>query len=81
MKTIQNMKPKTSFGRWLKYETIHNGWSCKNVAEELRVTKQTVASHINGSIRPSYSMVIAYCYLFDQLQNLERIWRMVDEEL
>lgn len=81
MRTIFNMVPKTSFGRWLKCEIIHNGWSCKNVAEELHITKQSVAYHINGKSKPSYPNVIAYCYLFDQLQNLDRIWKMTEEEL
>lgn len=80
MRHTNEMKPKTTFGRWLLEGMIVAGWTCSDVANKLKTTRQCVRNHINGTTKPSFVWVIAYCYMFDVPEHIDDIWCMVCKE-
>lgn len=80
MKHTHEMKPKTKFGRWLLDNMHDSKYSCGDVAKELGTTRQSVANHVNGVINPSFVWVIAYCWLFNAIEELNDVWYLTMEE-
>jgi predicted transcriptional regulator len=80
MKHGNKIEPQTKFGKWLLDKMIEVDRSCTDVAKELGTTRQTVWNHITGVSSPSFVWVIAYCWLFNQTENINEIWYMIMEE-
>lgn len=80
MKTTKNTKPKTKFGRWLLNRMNETGFTCADVARELGTTRESVWNHITGVADPSFVWVVAYCWLFNSLENLNNIWYLTMEK-
>ena len=73
------MKPKTKFGRWLLDNMIDHNLSCGDVAKVLGTTRQNVRNHITGVTDPSFVWVIAYCWFFSKIEELDNIWCLTKE--
>lgn len=80
MKRTDKMRPKTKFGRWLLDRMIDANYTCEDVANELGTTRQCVRNHIVGVTDPTFVWVIAYCWLFNKMDNLNGIWCLTMEE-
>lgn len=79
MKRTDKMRPKTKFGRWLLDKMIDNDYTCGDVANELETTRQCVRNHITGVTDPTFVWVIAYCWLFNGIDDLNEIWYLTME--
>lgn len=71
---------KTGFGWWMLNNMDERGWTCTDVAEKLHTTRQNVCNHTYGRVKPSYTMVVAYCWLFDMNNSPNEIWEIVQKE-
>lgn len=80
MKHTSKMKPKTKFGMWLLNMMMESEYSCEDVAKKLGTTRQSVRNHITGVINPTFVWVIAYCWLFNVMDDLNDIWNLTMEE-
>ena len=80
MGKITVTKPKTKFGRWLINQMNDGLYSCEDVAKELGTTRQCVWYHITGVTNPSFVWVIAYCWLFNETENINDVWHLTMEE-
>lgn len=76
-----DMKPKTEFGRWLLDNMIDADFTCGDVAKELGTTRQTVRNHITGVTDPTYVWVIAYSWLFGEIEELYDVWNLTQRKL
>ena len=79
-KIRQIRKDRTGFGWWLLDNMDRRAWSCRDVAERLHTTRQNIRNHIISVTKPSYSQIIAYCWLFDFESDPNEIWSMIEGE-
>lgn len=77
MKEFKTM-PNTEFGRWLYNRMRVRNYSCGVVARMLRTTRQAIANHVSGRVKPSYVWVLAYCQIFNGDSN--KVWEMVEKD-
>lgn len=79
MKYIDRTKIKTKFGKWLFDNMSNSGFTCEDIAKKLGITRQTIWNHVVGKTKPNFVCVIAYCWLFNQIENINDIWCLVEE--
>ena len=81
----RNIKCRTRFGAWLAYNIYHNELTIRQTANRLRLSRVSVSQHVNGTHKPTFVHVLAYCYIFEKMNdetfNPDEIYKMVDEEL
>ena len=81
----RDIKCRTKFGEWLVYNIYHNDLTITQLAERLRLSRATISTHINGTHKPTFVNVVAYCYVFEKINGEmlfpQAIYKMVDEEL
>ena len=72
------VKPTTEFGKWLDLRLrIHNK-SVTEVANMLHCGHSIVCHHRSGRQRPTFSDVVAYCWVFGCKDDPEWVWKMGD---
>ena len=71
-------KPTNKFCEWLNNQMCMNNMSAIAVAKELHCSSSAVYHHRDGRQRPTFSDVIAYCWLFKCKEEPETIWKMID---
>lgn len=74
----QRAKPTTKFGEWLDLRMRIHDMSALEVAEKLHCCHSAVYHHRTGRQRPTFSDVVAYCWVFGCTDNPETVWKMVD---
>lgn len=81
----RTIKCRTKFGEWLAYNIYYNRLTIKELANRLRLSRAIVNQHVNGTAKPTFAGVIAYCYIFERMSDItfdpEIIYEMVNEEL
>lgn len=81
----RDIKCRTKFGEWLAYNMYHNDLTIIQLAERLHLSRATVSAHINGTHKPTFVHILAYCYIFEKMNNEtlfpQDIYKMADEEL
>lgn len=73
--------PRNKFGLWLHNNMVEHGMRRSDVAEKLRVTGPYVSNHACGNRKPTFMNVVAYCWLFGNIDDPEEIWKLVDEKI
>ena len=71
---------RTKFGDWMAQNLCRTGMTLHEVAEKLHVSKVGVSGHLNGRINPTFGAVVAYCWLFGNIDDPNDIYKLVKEE-
>lgn len=71
-------KPITKFGEWLNCQMESHDMGVVDVAEKLHCSHATIIHHRTGKRHPTFSDVVAYCWMFDCIHCVEEIWGMID---
>lgn len=71
-------KPRTKFGEWLDQWMQMLNMSGLEVADKLHCTESIISYHRSGKKRPTFSDIVAYCWVFGCNEDPETIWKMVD---
>lgn len=81
----RDIKCRTKFGEWLVHNIYHNDLTITQLAKRLHLSRATVSAHVNGTQRPTFVHILAYCYVFEKISGEtefpQAIYKMVDEEL
>lgn len=72
------VKPSTEFGKWLDLRMRIHNVSALEVAKKLHCVQSAVYHHRTGRQRPTFSDVVAYCWVFNCKDDPEKVWAMVD---
>lgn len=76
--SAMRMNPTTKFGEWLDIQMCEHNMGGREIADKLHYVYQTVYRHRLGIYRPTFTDVVAYCWLFGSNDDPETIWKMVD---
>ena len=71
-------RPRTKFGEWLDHKMYTYYMNAVEVANKLHCTRSIVCEHRMGNKRPTFSDIIAYCWVFYCKEDPELIWKMAD---
>lgn len=71
---------KGKFGSFLASKMIEQNCTVKRLAEKLRLTEATVFGTIRMIRRPSFPLVVAYCWALNIEENPEDIYTLVEED-
>lgn len=74
MPKIGSRRVINKFGHWLNGQMLANNYTCEMLADMLHVSKQTVSNHVRGTVTPSYVFVVAYCSIFENIDDYNDIW-------
>ena len=73
---------RTKFGEWMAMYLCSTGMTIQNVADRLRFgSRQIVSMHLNGTAKPTFRDVVAYCWVFHSKDDPEYVWSLTKEEL
>ena len=72
---------RTKFGEWMASHLCDTGMTIQDVADRLHCSRQIVSIHLNGTAKPSFRDVVAYCWVFNSKDDPECVWNMTKEEL
>ena len=73
---------RTKFGEWMVMHLCSAGMTIQDVADRLRFgSRQMVGMHLNGTAKPSFRDVVAYCWVFNSKDATEYVWNLTKEEL
>lgn len=72
---------RTKFGEWMAMYLCSTGMTIQDVADQLHCSRQIVSIHLNGTAKPSFRDVVAYCWVFNSKDDPECVWNMTKEEL
>lgn len=70
--------PTTKFGEWLNTQMRDYDMGGREVAEKLHMAYPTIYRHRLGIYHPTFTDVIAYCWVFNCDDDPETIWKMAD---
>ena len=79
--SIKRYTVRTKFGEWMAMHLCSTGMTIQNVADRLHCSRQIVSVHLNGTAKPSFRDVVAYCWVFNSKDDPECVWNMTKEEL
>lgn len=80
--SIKRYTVRTKFGEWMAMRLCGTGMTIQDVADRLHFgSRQMVGMHLNGTAKPSFRDVVAYCWLFHSKDDPECVWNMTKEEL
>ena len=71
-------KPATKFGAWLDDKMYKYDMSAPDIANKLHCSQGAIYHHRTGIQRPTFSDIVAYCWVFKCFENPEEIWKLVD---
>lgn len=71
-------KPTTEFGKWLDTRMQSCNMSALEIASKLHCGHSVIYHHRSGRGRPTFSDVIAYCWVFKCPDDPEVVWKMTD---
>lgn len=74
---LQN-KPATKFGEWLDVRMCERDIGGLAVANALHCSEAIISKHRSGKRRPTFSDVVAYCWLFGYPDDPETVWKLCD---
>lgn len=74
----QRVKPTTKFGQWLDLRMRIHDMNALTIAEKLHCSYSTIYYQRSGRQRPTFSDIVAYCWLFGCPDDPETVWQMVD---
>ena len=77
---IRATKMENEFAYWFTVNRLECGYTCKDVADKLRMAKQTISNQLNGRSKPTYICIMAYCAVFGNKDDPEEIWEMINKE-
>ena len=52
----------------------------REVAEKLHIGRVSISKHLNGLHNPTFRDVVAYCWLFGNIDDPNDIYKLVKEE-
>ena len=80
--SIKRYTVRTKFGEWMAMHLCSAGMTIQDVADRLHFgSRQMVGMHLNGTAKPSFRDVVAYCWVFNSKDDPECVWNMAKEEL
>ena len=79
--SIKRYTVRTKFGEWMAMRLCSTGMTIQDVADRLHCSRQIVSMHLNGTAKPSFRDVVAYCWVFNSKDDPECVWNMTKEEL
>lgn len=80
--SIKRYTVRTKFGEWLASHLCSTGMTIQDVADKLHLgSRQMVARNLNGTAKPSFRGVVAYCWVFNSKDDPEYVWNLTKEEL
>ena len=80
--SIKRYTVRTKFGEWMAMHLCSAGMTIQDVADRLHFgSRQMVGMHLNGTAKPSFRDVVAYCWVFNSKDDPECVWNMTKEEL
>ena len=80
--SIKRYTVRTKFGEWMAMHLCGTGMTIQDVADRLHFgSRQMVGMHLNGTAKPSFRDVVAYCWVFNSEDDPECVWNMTKEEL
>lgn len=76
---ILAMKQEDEFKMWMVTNKIKYGLTDQNIADKLHMTRQTVTNHYSGRSSVPFVYCMAYCALFGNEDDPEKIWKMAND--
>lgn len=73
---VMSTKPATKFAKWLDRQMCMYNMGGQEVADALHCSLGAVSYHRTGKCHPTFSDVVAYCWLFKSKEDPESIWKM-----
>lgn len=71
---------RTKFGDWMAQNLCRTGMTIREVAEKLHIGRVSISKHLNGLHNPTFRDVVAYCWLFGNIDDPNDIYKLVKEE-
>lgn len=66
------------FSKWLEHSMRETNASKANIVRVLKINYRTINGHLSGEKKPTFCMVVAYCWYFNSKDNPEDIWNLVE---
>lgn len=69
------------FGEWLRKNIYAlNLKSMEDFANKIYYSRDTVYRHLRGKTKPTFGVLMTYCWAFDCIDQVEELWGKVCEE-
>lgn len=68
------------FGTWLCNRILWNNRTVEECAEMLHITRACVSQHLHKRSKPTFPMVVGYCWIFNMEDDPKHIWKFVEED-
>lgn len=69
-----------TFGAWLEEMLYASDMLVKDVAKGIGVKPMAVSNHLHLRTRPTFPMVVAYCWFFGNVANPLQVWTFVERD-
>lgn len=69
-----------TFGTWLESKLYETDMLVKDVAIGIGVRPETVSNHLHGKTRPTFTIIVAYCWFFGNKDNPAQVWRLIERD-
>lgn len=65
------------FSRWLRNKIVLHDKTVSSMAIKLHMDKRTIYRHLNATVAPTFAMVVAYCWYFNDGDDPINIWNLI----
>ena len=76
MRPTYNLIP---FSRWLRNKIYSHDILVYPMASDIGVSPKTIYNHMNGIHAPTFPIIVAYCWYFNDGDDPREIWKMIEE--